>query len=97
MQAFSLERWLQNFWKLVEFDEAENQTRHYSFDDERHLIQEMQSANIMHQVRHVVDVGLVNHVRSPRLWRCGQSSHQSDMTRSGHCSTLPAMMLGGVV
>jgi hypothetical protein len=97
MQAFSLERWRQIFWKLVEFDEAENQTRPYSFDDERLLMQEMQSANIMHQVRHVVDVGLVNHVRSPRLWRCGQSSRHSDTKKSGHCSTPPAMMLGSVV
>jgi hypothetical protein len=69
VQVFSLERWLQIFFKLAAIDDLEHGSCTAAADGSKRLLKDVQSASIVHQVRHLVTIRLVNQVFS-RPRRC---------------------------
>jgi hypothetical protein len=78
MQVFTLERWLQIFWRLIAIDDAENQDFNVSKTAARQLKHDIQAASILHQVRHLVRIRLVNQVWCP-------PRHLTRQRRAGRC------------
>jgi hypothetical protein len=60
LQVFSLERWLQWFYKLVAIDVNQNYMRSTEFSNQQ--MQDRQSASVHHQIRHLVTIKLINQV-----------------------------------